>query len=151
MEEKYAHQVRLTGVLILQNEILLVKQKVNKDRNWSLPGGRLEHGESVEEGIIREIKEETGIVVSVRKLLYLCDTIDSNPPILHITFLLDYISGDLTMPTNEFDKNPINDVKFVEICKLHDYGFSPIFIDLIANDFPDSGSYKGGKENIGLL
>jgi len=150
MEEKYAYQVRLTGILIRQNEILLVKQKVNHNRNWSLPGGRLEHGESIETGIIREIKEETGIVVSVRKLLYLCDKLDSNPPILHITFLLDYISGDLTMPTNEFDKSPIGDVKFVEFSNLNDYGFSNTFIDLVKNNFPGSGSYKGEKNNIGL-
>ena len=30
---------------------------------WSLPGGKLEWGESFEEGAIREVKEETGITI----------------------------------------------------------------------------------------
>lgn len=34
-------QVRVTGILIEKENLLIVKQKVS-DRNWSLPGGRVE-------------------------------------------------------------------------------------------------------------
>lgn len=34
---------------------------------WSLPGGRLEAGESAQEGIVREVAEETGLAVSVER------------------------------------------------------------------------------------
>ena len=63
MDEKYAYQIRLTGVLIHQDKILLVRQKVDE---------------------------------------------------------------------------------------LSNYGFSSTFIDLVRDRFPNSGSYMGGKQNIGL-
>jgi ADP-ribose pyrophosphatase len=55
----YAFQIRVTGILLQDEKILLVKQPVNGTRNWSLPGGRAEAGEKLEDSVIREIKEET--------------------------------------------------------------------------------------------
>lgn len=46
----YDFQIRVTGVLVENGTILLVKQRLSKDRAWSLPGGRLEQGETMEEG-----------------------------------------------------------------------------------------------------
>lgn len=73
LEDKILFQIRLKGVLVENEKILLVKQKVSSERSWSLPGGRLEHGEPLEQGIIREIYEETGLNVKVEKLLYVCE------------------------------------------------------------------------------
>lgn len=146
----YNFQIRVTGILIENRKLLLVKQKVNSNREWSLPGGRVEAGEKLDEAIIREVFEETGINTKVEKLLYLCDKTDSTPPILHITFLLNKIDGEITLPTNEFDENPISDVRYVDFFELSDYGFSQKFIDILENDFPNAGSYMGLKENIGL-
>jgi 8-oxo-dGTP pyrophosphatase MutT (NUDIX family) len=44
------------------DELLLVRQSYGK-RYWSLPGGSMEHGESVEQAAVREAKEETGLDV----------------------------------------------------------------------------------------
>jgi len=136
--------------LIENNKLLLVKQKINSNRDWSLPGGRVEGGEQLDEAIKRELFEETGLEVKVEKLLYICDKKDCNPPILHITFLLNKVSGEIILPTNEFDDNPISDVKFVEFSKLINFGFSQAFIDILKNDFPNAGNYMGLKDSIGL-
>ena len=61
MEVKMPIKTRVTGILIEDQKILLVKQKVTDSRNWSLPGGALEFGETLEECIIREMFEETGL------------------------------------------------------------------------------------------
>ena len=44
--------------------ILLVKQN-HGGRYWSLPGGKMEHGESIDQAAIREAREETGLEVRV--------------------------------------------------------------------------------------
>jgi ADP-ribose pyrophosphatase YjhB (NUDIX family) len=146
----YSFQIRVTGIIVREGKLLLVKQKISKTRNWSLPGGRVEAGETLDNAIIRELQEETGLAVRVNKLLYICDKPDSSPPILHITFLLDYLGGNIVLPTNEFDENPISDVQFIPISELTQYGFSQKFIDILQNSFPSAGHYMGLKVNIGL-
>ncbi|MED3023089.1 MULTISPECIES: NUDIX hydrolase [Bacillus cereus group] len=142
-------QVRVTGILIEGEKVLLVKQKV-ANRNWSLPGGRVENGEMLEEAMIREMREETGLEVKIKKLLYVCDKPDASPSLLHITFLLERIEGEITLSSNEFDHNPIQDVQMVPIKDLSQYGFSETFITLISEGFASAGSYQGLKQNIGL-
>lgn len=147
--ESNLFQIRVTGVLLEDGKILLVKQNVSDNRNWSLPGGRLEKGETLEQGVLREILEETGLVAKVIRLLYVCDKSDSNPPLLHITFLLERTSGEITIPS-KFDQNIIHDVKMVPITELTRYGFSDRFKNLVENGFPGAGNYQGEKKNIGL-
>lgn len=148
--ERYNFTVRVTGVLIEEDKILLVKQKVNDKRNWSLPGGKAERGETLEQALIREMKEETGLDVEINKLLYICDVAATDNALLHISFLLNRISGQIDLPSNEFESNPINDVRFVAINDLHDYGFTQQFVDIIKTNFPDAGNYVGDKKNIYL-
>lgn len=147
---KYDFQIRVTGVLVENGAILLVKQRLSKDRAWSLPGGRLEQGETIQEGLQREFFEETGLDVRVDELLYLCDVKPSSHKVVHVTFRVSKVGGEITLPTNEKDENPISDVKFVPIAQLTDYGFSPVFQNIVENNFPQKGNYMGDKENIGL-
>ena len=150
MNQEYIFNIRITGMLIENNEILLVQQKLSDKRNWSLPGGRLERGETLSQGLIREMKEETGLDVEIIRMLYLCDVAASSNTILHITFLIKRIGGEIELPSNEFDENPIHDVKFVPISELVQYGFSEKFIQFIRDGFSNAGNYVGDKINIGL-
>lgn len=150
MNQDYAFNIRITGVLIENNEILLVQQKLSNKRKWSLPGGRLERGETLSQGLIREMKEETGLDVEIVRMLYVCDVASSSNTILHITFLIKRIGGEIELPSNEFDENPIHDVKFVPVSELVKYGFSEKFMQVINDGFSNAGNYVGDKTNIGL-
>ena len=150
MKQLPIYKVRATGVLIENNSLLLVKQKLSNNKNWSLPGGRVEPGETLEQALIREMKEETGLDVEPIRMLYVCDVAASDNTVLHITFLAKWIGGEITLPTNEFDENPIHDVQFIPIDELTEYGISEKFIEIIKNDFPNAGNYMGDKSNIGL-
>lgn len=144
-------QIRVTGVLVKGDNILLVKQAMSNGREWSLPGGRVERGELLGEALApREIKEETGLDVEVGRLLYVCDKPDAHPPLLHITFQIKCIFGDITLPSNIHDTNPISDVRFIRVADLCEYGFFVRFEELVKADFPKAGTYQGLKESIGL-
>ena len=141
--------VRPTGILIEDGKILIVKQRVDGTRGWSLPGGKLERGETLEQAVVRELKEETGLDVSAGPMLYVCEKPDADPPVIHITFLVTRASGEIRLPTNEFESTPIFDVKMADIDELTEYGFSAKFADIVKSGFPDRG-YRGDKSGIGL-
>lgn len=142
--------IRVTGVLIEDKSILLLDQNTTMHRSWSLPGGKVELDESLETAILREMKEETGLEVSLGDLLYVCDYITVDTHVLHITFLVERTGGHLGEIDKTKDKREIRRVALVPIIELQEYGFSQKFQELVINNFPARGSYRGPKKNIGL-
>jgi len=67
---KFAGRTTVAVVEFADERILIVKRRTVPFKGyWALPGGRVEAGESVEEAIVREVKEETGLDVEiVRKI-----------------------------------------------------------------------------------
>jgi 8-oxo-dGTP diphosphatase len=68
--------VGIGGVIIEDGRTLLIRRGSEPLRGeWSIPGGTLELGESLEEGVARELLEETGIVVRIVELIEVFDRI----------------------------------------------------------------------------
>jgi len=57
-----------TGILLVNNQNKIMLACRTDNCQWSLPGGSLEIGESLEDCIIRETLEETGIIVEKHNL-----------------------------------------------------------------------------------
>jgi 8-oxo-dGTP diphosphatase len=68
--------VGIGGVVIEQGRALLIRRGSEPLRgHWSIPGGTLEIGESLEAGVARELQEETGLEVRVLDLIEVFDRI----------------------------------------------------------------------------
>jgi 8-oxo-dGTP diphosphatase len=71
--------VGVHGVIANRARLLVLKRSHRANYcpgTWDLPGGHLSLGESAEEGLLREIKEETSLEVAVDRLLGLHNMID---------------------------------------------------------------------------
>jgi 8-oxo-dGTP diphosphatase len=68
--------VGIGGVIIDRGRTLLIRRGSEPLRGeWSIPGGSLELGETLEEGVVRELLEETGVHVRVLELIEVFDRI----------------------------------------------------------------------------
>lgn len=68
--------VGVGGVVIENEQALLIRRGSEPLRGeWSIPGGTLELGESLEQGVARELLEETGLEVRVLELIEVFDRV----------------------------------------------------------------------------
>ena len=73
--------VGIGGVLIHEDRALLIRRGTEPLLgHWSIPGGSLEVGETLEQGVVRELLEETGVEVRVRELIEVFERIDATVP-----------------------------------------------------------------------
>jgi ADP-ribose pyrophosphatase YjhB (NUDIX family) len=61
--------VGVTGIILNNKREILLFKHIYRPHAWSLPGGYLKSGEHPREALEREIKEESGLVVSVDEAL----------------------------------------------------------------------------------
>ncbi len=68
--KRYTGKTSTAIIPFPENMILLIKRKTLPFVGyWALPGGRMDPGETIEQTIIREVKEETGLDVAVVRVL----------------------------------------------------------------------------------
>lgn len=102
-----------------KNQLLLLQRQDNQ--KWTIPGGTLEYTESIEQCLIREVKEETGLSVEIVKVF----KIYSDPKVI-----IEYLDGEVRREFNIvflvkpiLDEIVIDDESFeyawIDINKVH--------------------------------
>ncbi|MEX2262901.1 MAG: NUDIX hydrolase [Bryobacteraceae bacterium] len=87
------------GAVVLDRDQVLLVQRAGKPLEgwWSLPGGVVETGERLEEGIRREVREETGLEIAVVALVEIFERIipDAQGVAEYHYVLMDYLCRPL--------------------------------------------------------
>jgi 8-oxo-dGTP diphosphatase len=94
----------------MEERVLMVKN--TKNDLWSLPGGGVETGETLEQAAVREAYEETGLTITVENILCVNEAfmMDHDHHVLFITFKGKIIGGELSIQ----DKKGISEVEWVD-------------------------------------
>ena len=99
---KKVSRVSAYGLLLRHDKLLLCRlsQRVMKSAGqWTLPGGGLDFGETPEDAMVREFREETGLIVKPGALVAidtLCDEVNGTQfHNLRIIYEAQYVDGDL--------------------------------------------------------
>jgi len=92
--------VGVGGVLIRDGRVLLIRRGKEPLRGrWVIPGGTVELGETLEQALVREMAEETGLEVTPGELLTVFDRIQREEGGVRyhyviVDFLCSYVSGE---------------------------------------------------------
>jgi 8-oxo-dGTP diphosphatase len=85
--------VGVGGVVIQGSRVLLIQRgRPPLQGEWSIPGGMVELGESLEEGVRREVWEETGMKVEPLEIIEVFDRIQKNGSRVQYHYVIvDYV------------------------------------------------------------
>lgn len=90
--------VGTTGIILNKKKEVLLLKHTYRQNQWSLPGGYMKAMEHPTEGLEREIKEESGLIVSIDKEIKI--RADRETARLDIAYIGAYIGGEFK-PSNE--------------------------------------------------
>jgi 8-oxo-dGTP diphosphatase len=118
--------VGVGAVIVHEGKILLEKRKNAPGKGkWSIPGGLVELGESTEQAIIREVKEETGLEVKGPRLVDVVDdvSLDEKGAVKYHFVIVDYVVNVMrgvskaASDADELKWVPFNEVEAYDLTK----------------------------------
>ena len=132
------------GVVIHEERALLIRRgSAPLEGEWSIPGGMLEVGETILEGVQRELKEETAIEVRVLDLIEVFErlTRDDGGRLKYHFVILDYlcevVQGEAQAGSD------VTDVAWAHEAELNGYSLTPTATRVIQKAFEITRGRKG--------
>jgi ADP-ribose pyrophosphatase YjhB (NUDIX family) len=123
------------GVVLIDGRVVLIRRGKEPLRGrWVIPGGTVELGETLQEALVREMQEETGLVVRPRDVVLVFDRIQREGSSVEyhyviIDYVCDYVSGDLRAGSDA------DEVALVAPEEIGRYDLPPQALDLVLDVF----------------
>uniref|UniRef100_A0A7C3YCL0 NUDIX hydrolase n=1 Tax=Geoglobus ahangari TaxID=113653 RepID=A0A7C3YCL0_9EURY len=106
------------AIIPYKGGIVLIKRKNEPFKGYyALPGGIVEYGERVEDAVVREVREETGLECKIKKLVGVYSDPERDPRghFVSICFLMEVVGGELRASS---DAEDVKIFKLKELPKL---------------------------------
>lgn len=113
------HVIVCAAIENQQGQIFVARRSPDKKLGgyWEFPGGKLEHGEELEEALKREIKEELSIEVSVEDLLLIKPHMYSHGAVLILFYLCKPVTNSIKLVDHDdfkwLEPNELNSVNLL--------------------------------------
>ncbi|MEM6748063.1 MAG: NUDIX hydrolase [Pseudomonadota bacterium] len=96
------------GAVVMRGQEVLLIQRARPPLkgHWSIPGGKVEYGESLYKAIVREVEEETGIICEPIGLIGAFEALPSHESAKHhvmVDYAARYVSGEVKAGDDAMD------------------------------------------------
>lgn len=118
---------RVTAAILFYKDKLLISRRHKEDilaGKWEFPGGKVEPGETSEECLVREMREEFNIVISVGEFFTSSTYKYTHGEFKLLAYFVTWLSGDLSPTVHD-------EIAWVDIQDLHKYDFLPADIPIV--------------------
>ena len=109
---------RASAIIIKNNQVLLMHRKKEGKEYWTFPGGGIEEGETGGEAVVREVKEETGLVCTKVAKAFEVETFEGGN--LHPYYFCEVEDGQPKLGGPEAERNSPDNWYQVEWVSLGD-------------------------------
>jgi 8-oxo-dGTP diphosphatase len=124
---EHPRTIQVTAAILIREDTVLIAKRKSDDRQagkWEFPGGKIEDGESPEQCLVREMKEECDIEVTVGEHLWQSRHRYEHGIITLMAYRTYWKAGTISTHAHE-------EIRWVPIHQLDRYDFSPADVPFV--------------------
>ena len=133
--------ITVTAAILMNDDKVLIAQRGGKDHlagKWEFPGGKIEPGERPEQCLIREVKEEFGVDVTVTEFF-------AKSVYNYEAGTIELLAYHVMWQGGDFQLNAHNAIKWASLDQLHQFDFAPADIPFVLKLQKEYGGPLPGK------